>query len=155
MIQGEVIITQLSLAQPYLSQILAIERSSFNHYDAYNPADFKRWVAYNPHLCWMAISGQRVAGYVISRALPDTLDLASLAVHPDYRRCGVGAALLDRTILQMGKYGVNRIELEVRRSNRAAIDFWQKLGFVPFGELPGFYGDGEGALRMRKTIPPI
>jgi ribosomal protein S18 acetylase RimI-like enzyme len=47
-------------------------------------------------------------------------------------------------------YGVSEITLEVRQTNPAGLAFWQKQGFVPFGTLPGFYEDGEDAVRMRK-----
>ena len=91
-------------------------------------------------------------GCMISRIVEDRLDLASLAIHPDYRRRGIGSALLTYTITHMKKQGINHIELEVRKTNASAIAFWQKLGFVLFGSLPGFYEDGEDALRMRKTV---
>ena len=152
MSQEKMIVKQLVWEDENLRQMLEIENSSFNRLDAYTLEDFSRWYSYNPDLCVVAESDGHIVGYMISRILRDKVDLASLAIHPAYRRCGIGSALLAYTVTQMRKYGIKQIELEVRKNNAAAIAFWQELGFVPFGSLPGFYADGEEALRMRKTI---
>jgi ribosomal-protein-alanine N-acetyltransferase len=135
-----------------IDQILEIERSSFNNYDAYSLDDFKRWYHYNPDLCIVAEVNGRIAGYVISRILPGIGDLASLAVNPAYRRCGIGTALLDAIERRVKAYGVNEINLEVRKTNLIGLTFWQNMGFSPFGTLSGFYEDGEDAIRMRKIL---
>jgi [ribosomal protein S18]-alanine N-acetyltransferase len=145
-------VRQLAWEKADIDQILEIERSSFNRYDAYSLADFERWCHYNPDLCIVAEVEGCIAGYVISRVLPGIGDLASMAIHPAYRRCGIGAALLDATERRLKEYGLNEINLEVRKTNLAGLAFWQKMGFVPFGMLPGFYEDGEDAVRMRKIL---
>jgi ribosomal-protein-alanine N-acetyltransferase len=150
--EEKMIVKQLVWEEENLRQILEIEKSSFNEFDAYTLEDFRRWYNYNPDLCVVAEIEGCIVGCMISRVVEDKVDLASLAIHPAYRRRGIGSALLTYTITQMEKYGIHQIELEVRKTNAAAITFWQKLGFVLFGSLPGFYEDGAEALRMRKTI---
>lgn len=100
----------------------------------------------------MAEVNGRIAGYVISRILPGIGDLASLAINPAYRRRGIGTALLDAIERRVKEYGVNEINLEVRKTNLTGLAFWQNMGFVLFGTLPGFYEDGEDAIRMRKIL---
>ena len=148
-------VRQLAWEEADIDQILEIERSSFNHYDAYSLADFERWYHYNPDLCIVAEVNGRIAGYVISRILPGIGDLASLAINPAYRRRGIGTALLDAIERRIKEYGVNEINLEVRKTNLTGLAFWQNMGFVPFGTLPGFYEDGEDAIRMRKILAEI
>src|ERR1035437_489089 len=145
-------VRQLAWEDSDIDQILEIERSSFNNYDAYSLDDFKRWYHYNPDLCIVAEVNGRIAGYVISRILPGIGDLASLAVNPAYRRCGIGTALLDAIERRVKEYGVNEIHLEVRKTNLTGLAFWQNMGFVPFGTLPDFYEDGDDAVRMRKIL---
>ncbi|MGV8026158.1 MAG: ribosomal protein S18-alanine N-acetyltransferase [Anaerolineaceae bacterium] len=152
MMSEEIIVKQLLWEEKNLRQILEIENSSFNEFDAYTLEDFKRWYSYDPDLCVVAEIEGRIVGCMISRIVDDRLDLASLAIHPAYRRRGIGSMLLTYTIAQMTKQGINHIELEVRKTNAAAIAFWEKLGFVPFGSLPNFYEDGADAYRMRKII---
>jgi [ribosomal protein S18]-alanine N-acetyltransferase len=145
-------IRQLLWVESDLCQLLAIEKSSFNRFDAYTRQDFRRWYHYNPDLCLLAEIDGKMAGYVISRILPGKCDLASLAVGPAYRQRNVGAALLAATIARAQAYGVDQIELEVRKTNFVGLSFWRKMGFLPFGVLPVFYGDGEDAIQMRKMI---
>jgi ribosomal-protein-alanine N-acetyltransferase len=152
LITGAIHVRQLAWEEADIDQILEIERSSFNHYDAYSLSDFERWYNYNPDLCIVAEVNGRIAGYVISRILPGIGDLASLAINPGYRRRGIGTVLLNAIEQRVKEYGVNEINLEVRKTNLTGLAFWQNMGFVPFGTLPGFYEDGEDAIRMRKIL---
>ncbi|MEM2864165.1 MAG: ribosomal protein S18-alanine N-acetyltransferase [Candidatus Bathyarchaeia archaeon] len=72
--------------------------------------------------------------------------ILNLAVHPWFRRRGIGSRLLKEAEAALNVGGV---WLEVRKSNHAAINFYLKCGFKPVGILPGYYGD-EDAVRMVK-----
>jgi ribosomal-protein-alanine N-acetyltransferase len=148
----EIHIRQLAWQEDELQQVLEIENASFNRFDAYKLEDFERWYHYNPDLCLVAEIGGRIAGYVITRILPAHGDLASLAIHPSYKRHGVATALLHHTAERVKEYGKNQITLEVRKTNTTALAFWQKMGFVPFASQPGFYEDGGEAILMRKWL---
>ena len=155
LISAAVHIRQLAWQEADIDQILEIERTSFNHYDAYSLADFERWYHYNPDLCIVAEVNGRIAGYVITRILDGIADLASLAINLAYRRSGIGTALLDAIERRVKAYGVNEINLEVRKTNLSGLAFWQNMGFLSFGTLPGFYEDGEDAVRMRKILAEL
>jgi ribosomal-protein-alanine N-acetyltransferase len=73
--------------------------------------------------------------------------IATIGVLPEYRRRGVGAALLaacESRALQ----GV--IRLNVRQTNRAAIRLYRGFGYEEVGIWPNYYQDGEDALIMEK-----
>lgn len=146
------LIRQLAWEKSDLDQIMEIEWASFNRYDAYTLADFERWFHYNPDLCLAAEVEGRIAGYVISRIQSGYGDLASLAIGSAYRRWGIGSALLAESVERIKNYGVDEIHLEVRKSNRTGLAFWQNMGFIPFGRLPNFYEDGEEATQMKKVL---
>jgi ribosomal-protein-alanine N-acetyltransferase len=59
-----------------------------------------------------------------------------LAVDPSHRREGVGARLVERVFEDC-----ERAWVEVRRGNRAAQNFYLKLGFRLAGEIRRYYGD--------------
>jgi len=142
----------LAWTEEDISQMLEIEKRSFNHYDAYSRDDFERWSHYNPDLCIVAEIRGRIAGYVVSRVLPGICELGSLAVDPEFRHCGIGETLLHETEYRLNGYGIDIITLEVRRTNLPGLAFWQKMGFSNIGTIPGFYEDGEDAVKMRKVI---
>ena len=63
----------------------------------------------------------------------------SLAVHPDHRRKGFGAAIV-RTLLRHAKDArLESVSLEVRASNTAAIELYKRAGFAEAGRRKGFY----------------
>ena len=81
-----------------------------------------------------------VAGYVGVLAIPpDEWEITNVAVDPDFRRRGMGEALMCALADKAAQAGVTRISLEVRVSNAAAIGLYRKLGFVDCGVRKNFY----------------
>jgi ribosomal-protein-alanine N-acetyltransferase len=69
--------------------------------------------------------------------------LISLAVHPNYRRRGIGESLLREALKTLP---AKRMRAEVRRSNRAARAFYQKVGFQVAGVLSNYYGNEDALI---------
>jgi len=69
--------------------------------------------------------------------------LISLAVHPNYRRRGLGESLLRKA---METLPAKRMRAEVRRSNQVARAFYQKLGFQIAGVLSNYYGNEDALI---------
>lgn len=63
----------------------------------------------------------------------------TIAVHPDHQSAGVGKALFTEFLrrVQEDRPDIQRVELIARESNRKAIAFYQKLGFVIEGRMEG------------------
>lgn len=91
----------------------------------------------------------RVVGFVDYWLVHDEIHLLAIATHPDVRRRGIGARLLDH-LLDFGKArGSALVTLEVRRSNRPAIALYERAGFATVGVRPRYYAeDSEDALVM-------
>lgn len=69
----------------------------------------------------------------------DEGQITNIAVHPDHRRCGYGAAIT-RALLRHAKDAkLDSVSLEVRVSNTAAIELYKKAGFTEAGRRKGFY----------------
>jgi len=100
----------------------------------------------------------RVVGYIIGVRTRGICHIISIAVHPNWRRKGIGHVLLSELIKSFAFRGVNTFTLEVRASNKAAINFYVKHGFVQSGVIRNYYPDGEDAiimvLRNVETPPP-
>ena len=52
-----------------------------------------------------------------------------LAVAPEYQRRGCGKRLIKKSIDELRKLGCLKINLQVRNTNRKAVDFYRHLGF--------------------------
>ena len=77
--------------------------------------------------------------------------IVSIAVDERYRRMGVGTALL-RGVIENLKDRVDGFYLEVRVSNKPAINLYTKMGFEITKVLRKYYMDGEDAYLMTKWI---
>ncbi|HYX19018.1 MAG TPA: ribosomal protein S18-alanine N-acetyltransferase, partial [Nostoc sp.] len=73
----------------------------------------------------------------------DEAHITILAVHPEYHRQGLGAALLYSLIKTACDRKMERATLEVRASNLAAISLYQKFGFQTAGRRRRYYQDND------------
>lgn len=58
--------------------------------------------------------------------------LSGFCVDAEYRRSGIGSALLKRVMAEIAERGGTSLAMWVRRSNVDAQRFYQRLGFEPF-----------------------
>ena len=86
---------------------------------------------------------RRVVGYAAVLCAADEGNLVSIGVEEDFREMGIATTLLDILYEQAIDRGVSSINLEVRRSNKAAISLYEKEGFEQVGKRPGFYRNPE------------
>lgn len=77
----------------------------------------------------------------------------SIAVLPNYRRRGVGFALMKEAMKAMVEYDAKKCVLEVRASNTAGVGLYRKMGFRVKRTIRGYYADGEAACVMARTLP--
>jgi ribosomal-protein-alanine N-acetyltransferase len=130
-----------------LTNVLEIERASFTYPWSNNFFLQELQVSYAHSL--LATIGEKSVGYVIYWLLPREIDIHNLAVHPAYRRRGIGGALLETVVEEARRQGVSRVTLEVRKSNEAAQKLYHALGFSAKGVRKGYYSDdGEDAVIM-------
>ncbi len=95
-----------------------------------------------------------IVGMVVTWVILDEAHVATIAVHPDFRRLGIGQRLLARTLLDDAAHGATQAFLEVRRGNQAALAMYARFGFEVTGVRPRYYVDNnEDALLM--TLKPI
>src|SRR5262245_46776238 len=71
----------------------------------------------------------------------DEAHITTLAVHPDFRRQGIGELMLINDIHSALKVGAKCMTLEVRVSNDAAQKLYYKYGFKSMGLRRKYYQD--------------
>lgn len=74
--------------------------------------------------------------------------IVSVAVGNEHRHQGVGTALIKAGMKGMEEYGASEFFLEVRMTNEAAINIYEKLNYEIKRVLKGYYRDGEDAYLM-------
>ena len=127
---------------------MAIEKASFP--DPYSKLWF-RLLKFRVGDRFIVAQKEGIMGYAISEIRYDRGHIISMAVAPEYRRAGVGEALLRETIRRL-ELKVKEMYLEVRVGNEAAIALYEKFSFKKTGERRRrYYPDGEDAVVMART----
>ncbi len=80
-----------------------------------------------------------VAAYGGMLITVDEGQITNIAVHPDHRRRGYGAAIVHALLRHAKDCKLGSVSLEVRASNAAAIALYRAAGFVEAGRRKGFY----------------
>lgn len=94
----------------------------------------------NPLSLWLvALEGSTIAGYVGSQTVLGETDMMNVAVHPDFRRRGVGETLILALVEELKEAGSHSLTLEVRASNAPARALYEKLGFSQVGLRKNYY----------------
>jgi ribosomal protein S18 acetylase RimI-like enzyme len=88
---------------------------------------------------------EKILGYII---FSQDGHIISIAVHPQHRKKGIGAQLLQRALKTPHS---KKVWAEVRRSNQGAQTFYLKMGFQITGMVPNYYGN-EDALIIQRTL---
>ncbi len=94
--------------------------------------------------CHVLIVDQNLVGYSIVSHAMDEAHLLNLCIHPDNRRQGLARLMLDAVIREAQLGGADRIFLEVRPSNRAAVALYRRNDFRVIGRRPGYYPSEQG-----------
>ncbi len=83
----------------------------------------------NPGLSFVAMSGREVVGCLLCGHDGRRGYLQHLIVKPDYRRQGIGTALVRCCIAALYDIGIAKAHVFVFTSNRTANSFWQNGGW--------------------------
>ncbi len=102
---------------------------------------------------FVAEKGNKVLGYVGLSAIIDEGYITNIAVFPEYRKMGVGSALLKCLFNFAKEKELSFISLEVRESNADAISLYKKFEFIEEGKRKNFYSlPTEDALILTKRF---
>ena len=97
----------------------------------------------------------RIVGFVIFHVVADVSEIYNIAVEAAHARSGIGKQLMWAAITASSQRGANRVVLEVRKSNTAAINFYVGFRFRVCGERKNYYSSPiEDAFVMEYEILP-
>lgn len=122
-----------------MAEVIDIEGRSFEF--SWCEEDFIRCLRQRNCIGMVAEHHERVLGFMIYELHKNRLHVLNFAVHPDYRRRGVGSQMIQKLSGKLGLGRRNRIMLEVRETNLDAQLFFRELGFRAISLLRDFYED--------------
>lgn len=80
-----------------------------------------------------------IAGYGAIYVVAGEGEIINIAVKGEYRRCGIGEAIVKDLLQEGKKRQAEKVFLEVRESNAAAIALYERCGFEKQGIRKNFY----------------
>lgn len=134
------------LVEEDLPAVLAIEETSF--LSPWTRSSFLHELS-GPHSqLTVAERHGEIVGYLCCWHVADEVQILDIAVHPDFRRQGIGERLLRHAFVSGQRKGAQSANLEVRRGNLPAIALYKKFGFREAAIRQRYYTNGEDALIM-------
>ncbi len=132
----------------HIDDIIVIENLSFTI--PWTKSAFLHELRNNKFAVYLsAKKGDKIVGYAGMWKIFDEGHITNIAVHPEFRRIGIGSMLLEELINRSKKGGITKMTLEVRKSNKAALELYAKYGFSVAGVRKEYYADnGEDAIIM-------
>ena len=91
--------------------------------------DIKMKLKVQPELFFVGVISDRIVSTVMSGYDGHRGWLYYLAVDPDYQKHGIGRLMVEKAEMKLRKLGCQKINLQVRNSNKAVIAFYEHIGF--------------------------
>lgn len=107
----------------------------------------------NMAVYFSALSDGKAVGYCGMWQVLDEGHITNIAVHPEFRRSGIGSLLLNKLLEEARLRSIKALTLEVRKSNDSAKALYRKYGFEEGGSRKAYYADNhEDAIIMWKRL---
>lgn len=88
-----------------------------------------------------ALESSIIIGYIVARETAGELHINNVAVREDYRRRGIGGALLNRVLDEARRRNAKTAFLEVRSANHAAQALYERSGFKAIARRANYYSE--------------
>lgn len=124
-----------------LDEVLAIEESVYNF--PWTRGIFNDCLNVG-YFCWVLQQQKKIIAYSIMSVAADESHLLTIVVPESEQGKGYGKKMLDEMIRLAKKNAANEMYLEVRMSNKAAIQLYHQRGFNELGVRNNYYPAGEG-----------
>ena len=126
----------------YIEQIFNLEKDIFKN-SAFSKESTENLVKADNSFIYAYLVDEKVCGYLMVLDSIDVYEILAIATIEEYRNKGIAQELLD-------KIKTKDIFLEVRESNKKAINFYKKNNFKQISIRKGYYSDPtEDAIIMK------
>ena len=133
-----------------LSTIAEIERACFA--ESWSEETLRDAFSRDNYFALVLETDGKIVGYACGTILFEIAELPRIAVLKEYRGKGFGGVLMERFFDVVKNRGAERVFLEVRVSNDAAIGLYLSRGFEKTRVRKKYYANGEDAVEMKKEL---
>ena len=141
----------VKMSKEHLDDIVLVENLSFS--SPWSKKSFENELENDKAVYFVAVDeGERTVAYGGFWLVCGEGQITNIAVHPDFRKHGIGKKILSEMIKNATDSGAQSMTLEVRQSNEVAQKLYSGFGFKNVGMRKRYYSDGENALLMTKKL---
>jgi ribosomal protein S18 acetylase RimI-like enzyme len=91
--------------------------------------NIRNYLDRNLGMSFIALDDEKVVGAILSGHDGRRGYIHHLAVHPAYRKRGIGKALVEKCLLTLQSVGIQKCHLFIFNDNREGIRFWNEIGW--------------------------
>ena len=142
--RGEATLSEASVRDAHA--IARLHGASFHR--GWSDGEIERMLRDRHVLAHRAMSGQSLAGFILSRLVTGEAEILSVAVAAARRGKGVARRLLDLHLRRLAGLGVRTVFLEVEEGNSPALRLYRRAGFRQVGRREGYYQESKGAAAL-------
>ncbi|MFU8793051.1 MAG: ribosomal protein S18-alanine N-acetyltransferase [Acholeplasmataceae bacterium] len=109
-------------------------------------------ILYNPYAYYLVYEKHKeIVGYVGYRLHETQAEMMNFVVKHEYQHQGIGTELFSNSVLYFNQNDITKITLEVRKNNKKARSFYEKLGFKESHRISKYY-ENEDAIIYFKEV---
>lgn len=120
-----------------VNQVYEIEQQLFSM--PWSKEDFTSSMNHPQNLYLVVDDGGKIAGYCGFWSVLDEGQITNVAVQQEYQNQGIGKLLITELLRKGREKALTAFTLEVRESNKYAIQLYKSCGFEEAGIRPNFY----------------
>ena len=141
----------IPLKNDHIDKVYEIERLSYSN--PWTKFGFYAEIRNPFSMPFVLLYEDQIVGYIVLWDYGESLHIANITVHPQYRRVGLGRFMIRFAKEKARELGIKTITLEVRESNEPARRLYESEGFVAIGVIKGYYPDNhEDAVVYRYEV---
>ncbi|MDZ7289838.1 MAG: ribosomal protein S18-alanine N-acetyltransferase, partial [candidate division KSB1 bacterium] len=134
-----------------IDQVVAIEKRNFRN--PWTHRAFRAEIEAVPvSQPLVVVYEDQIIGYVVPWFVADEMQIANIAIHENFRRRGLARQLIAHLCMLAQRRHCRVADLEVRRSNTAARQLYERMGFQVTSVRRNYYSPNEDALLMSKNL---
>ena len=135
-----------------LRSMLELEQVCFSKSEMWTFLDYIGLLSLPEIIKLKAVVDDSMVGFIAleDKKRSSMAQVMTLAVHPEFRKQGIGSELLREAESQVEF--ASSIELVARVDNFTAINLYEKLGYQKENILSNYYRDGVAGQRMVKKV---
>lgn len=133
-------------------RLYAIDQACYAPEIAYSQVELRWYLRLPGAECIVAESDGQIVGFILAAHERSRAHLITVDVVEEFRRRGIGSALLAEIERRMAERGAREVELETATNNDAAVAFWRKHGYRTAGVRKSYYPGPVDAFAMRKPL---